>query len=66
MIGGNRNHLTMEVFSMPKRFSEHAVDKINGILSTHKNHVGSQLKKQNPSIYRDYVASDGITMAIIC
>ena len=49
---------------MSKTFSEHAVVKINEILKNHTNHVGSQLKKANPVKYKDYVASDCITMAI--
>lgn len=49
---------------MAKSLSQHAVDKINDILSNHPNHVGSVLKKANPKKYESFVASDCITFAI--
>lgn len=49
---------------MSKTFSQLAVEKIGHILKNHSNHVGNQLKIQNPEKYKDYIASDCITMAI--
>lgn len=49
---------------MSKTFSQHAVDKIKDIMANHSNHVGSELKRVNPAKYKDYIASDCITMAI--
>jgi hypothetical protein len=49
---------------MSKTFSQHAVDKIDAIMKEHSTHVGSQLKKNNPNKYKNFVSSDCITMAI--
>ncbi|WP_223668664.1 hypothetical protein [Kangiella shandongensis] len=49
---------------MSKTFSLHAIDKINDIFENHDNHVGSELKRQHPDKYKDYMSSDCITMAI--
>lgn len=49
---------------MSKTFSLHAIDKINDIFKNHDNHVGSELKRQHPEKYKDYISSDCITMAI--
>lgn len=49
---------------MEKTFSLHAIDKIKDIFENHDNHVGSELKRQAPEKYKDYISSDCITMAI--
>ena len=49
---------------MSKTFSQHAKDKINDIISNHSNHVGSVLKRDNPTKCKDFIVSDCITMAI--
>lgn len=43
---------------MSKSFSLHAVDKINDIMTNHSNHVGSQLKRPNPELYKNRISSD--------
>lgn len=49
---------------MSKNFSQYAVEKIKDILANHSTHVGSQLKRSNPTKYKNSVSSDCITMAI--
>lgn len=49
---------------MDKTFSLHAIDKIDDILKNHDNHVGSELKRQQPEKYKEFISSDCIIMAI--
>lgn len=49
---------------MTKSFSEYAVEKIKDVIKNSDNHVGSELKKAQPIKYKDFIASDCITMAI--
>ena len=49
---------------MSKTFSQYAIEKINDVFANQSKHVGSQLKLTDPAKYRDYIASDCITMAI--